>query len=86
MILCLLASPAFGACGPHAEVEALLAGQYHETPRVLGLTAQGALFELLASPDGTWTVLIVNADGVACVAAVGDNFEVREAIAPGRLN
>jgi hypothetical protein len=54
---------------------ALLAERYHETPRMAGLTG-GPMMIITASPEGTWSALIVQPDGTACLVASGADFEV----------
>jgi hypothetical protein len=64
------------ACGPRAAVLRALVDNYGEAPVAMGLTADGRLVEILATPDGaTWTALLSEAGGEACVVAVGRHWQ-----------
>ena len=45
----------------------------------MGLAANGSVLEVLASKDGTWTILITSPNGTSCVVAVGDSWEALKA-------
>lgn len=66
------AARAGGGCAPAAEVAALLARNWGEARRFAGVEPRGVLVELWLSAAGTWTILIVSADGTACLAAAGE--------------
>jgi hypothetical protein len=76
--LCALSAlPALaqGNCTTRAALTVALATSYSEAPVIMGITSTGAVLELWANPEtGTWTVLTVTPDGVACIRATGDNF------------
>ncbi len=44
---------------------------YQEAPIALGLMQDGRVLEILASADGTWTVLITKPNGMSCAMAWG---------------
>lgn len=73
----LLSSPAEGqlACGPHDTIARQLLAQFAEIPVGLGLTHDGVLLELYASPDGTWTALVSNPAGVSCIVTFGVGWQ-----------
>ena len=52
-----------------------LLSQHKENPIAMGLAANGSVLEVLASKDGTWTILITSPNGTSCVVAVGDSWE-----------
>ena len=52
-----------------------LSSQHREDPVAMGLAANGSVLEVLASKDGTWTILITSPNGTSCVVAVGENWE-----------
>lgn len=63
-------------CGDRASVVRTLADRYGETPRMIGLTAQGHVIETFASEEsGSWTVTVTFADGRTCLIASGVSFE-----------
>jgi len=83
----LLTAPqatAQAACGPHERVVAHLATRFAETRQALGLAARGtAMIEVFANLDtGSWTVLLTQPDGTACMIASGTAFEPLATNAP----
>ena len=52
-----------------------LAAQHRESPVALGIIADGKVLEVLASKDGTWTILVTSPNGRSCVLAVGESWE-----------
>ncbi len=52
-----------------------LSERHSESPRALGLVADRGLMEVYVSPQGTWTIAMTTAQGVACILAVGDTWE-----------
>lgn len=81
----MLARPAHAQqqCAPLPEFLALLAANYQEAPRVSALAGGDALLIITAGDSGTWTALMVQASGMACMVASGVNFEVQDAPPPG---
>jgi hypothetical protein len=79
-----VASPvaAQAQCAGLADVLAGLERNYAEVVRTRALTAQSTLLIITASEAGTWTALIVTADGQACLIAVGAAFEAVEPTVP----
>lgn len=63
------------ACGPRKTVVEQLGREYAEVPVNRGITSEGALIELLASPSGSWTLLISLPNGKSCLAAAGESWE-----------
>jgi hypothetical protein len=68
-------APVSPACGPRKAVLEQLGREYGEVPVAHGVTAEGALMEMLASPSGSWTLLISLPNGQTCLAATGDSYE-----------
>lgn len=70
-------SPSHAAtvCGTRSNFLDKLSSQHRENPVAMGLAANGSMLEVLASNDGTWTILITSPNGTSCVVAVGDNWE-----------
>ena len=62
-------------CGEHSTVVASLEKTYSETPVSIGLASNGAVIEVLASPSGSFTIILTQPNGVACVMAAGENWE-----------
>lgn len=70
-----LPMPAPLACGSRAGILDQLKEKYGEAPRGIGLTDRGAVIELLAAEDGSFTILLTMANGVACLIVTGQGWE-----------
>ena len=71
-------SPPAGAqmmCVPRDALLAALKKTHSEIPVSGGLTANGAVLEVLSSAEGSWTVIMTRPDGVSCIVAAGENWE-----------
>lgn len=68
-------------CSPRAEVLDHLAAAFGEAPIAVGFASNGALLELLASPDGaSWTVILSAANGMSCLLAAGRDWQDRRPV------
>ena len=70
-------APAAAQAPQCAEREAVLerlADSYHEEPVSIGVTATGSLLEVLASPEGTWTIIITVPNGPTCLVSSGEGW------------
>lgn len=61
-------------CVPHDAVLERLKEVAGEVPRHIGVTANGALFEVTVARDGNWTAFISFPDGLACPVATGEGW------------
>lgn len=83
-VLCGLAASAFAApavaapqCAPRDLVLSTLETKYGETRRSIGIAANNGVIEVFASAEtGSWTITITMVDGLTCLVASGENFEV----------
>lgn len=64
-------------CEDRRSVVEQLETTYGEQTVSVGLMNSGYVIETLASPSGSFTVLMVSPDGLACVMAAGEDFEPR---------
>ena len=62
-------------CAPHADMLALLAKHYGEAPKAVGIVNAARFIEILSSKSGTFTILVTQPDGTACILAAGRDFE-----------
>ena len=62
-------------CGERAQLLEELGHKFEETLSGSGLAADGFVFELLISPEGSWTLLRSSPQGQSCVAAVGEAWQ-----------
>lgn len=65
------------SCAPKAVIEDALGGQFAETPFATGIAAGNMVKFFGNAESGSWTVVVVRPDGVACVVAQGENLELR---------
>jgi hypothetical protein len=63
------------ACGPRAEVVKMLADKYQETARAAGMIRGQFLMEVYTSSKDTWTIVITDPMGKACIAAAGQAWD-----------
>lgn len=59
-----------------ADALAALQSDYGETARVSGLIDEKTMMVVTAGDNGTWTILIITADGQACFVTAGAGFEI----------
>lgn len=62
-------------CAERSELLKELEQSHAETPQALGLTAGGAVIELLVSPSGGWTLLATYPEQPTCVIAAGKAWQ-----------
>lgn len=63
-------------CAPWKDIKAKFAEKYHEVPTSSGVVTDKVVLQVLTSPGGeTWSIVIVHADGSACVSAAGRGWE-----------
>ena len=75
----LVSQPAEAAskvCGDRAQILKQLEQKHEETPRALGLSADGGVLEVLVSPEGGWTMLVTYPSKPTCVIAVGEAWQM----------
>ncbi len=68
-------SHAEALCHDRAVILERLKVAYAKMPRAIGLTADGAVLEVLASPTGSWTILVTYPSLTTCVLAAGEAWE-----------
>ena len=66
-------------CLPYDAMLGALGSNYSETVQATGLAATGDVVQVTASDGGTWTILIIDAAGQACIAAHGEAYTVTRA-------
>ncbi len=62
-------------CGPLKTVLAQLQKRYSEVPVSMGLASNGSVIEILAAPGGSFTIIMTQTNGLACVMAAGESWE-----------
>lgn len=62
-------------CANRADFLKHLSANYKEAPVAMGLTANGGLLEVVASKDGSWTIIVTMPNGMSCGVASGMSWE-----------
>jgi hypothetical protein len=76
-LLALAAAPATAqACLPRDDLIEALEGTYAEHLRMQALTTGGRLVEMYLAPSGSWTIVLVRPDGMACPVMSGQGVEM----------
>ena len=85
--LLIAASPLFAQsqnCAPRDLVLKRLAEKYGETRRSIGMGQRGMLMETFASDEtGSWTITVTTPQGMTCLVASGQAYEVLAEALPG---
>jgi hypothetical protein len=77
-MLLAVSAPAFAnpTCARYQDLMQVLSGRYQEKISAYGLSKQKNKVEIFVSKAGTFTILMTRADGISCIIAVGDNWEL----------
>ncbi len=62
-------------CAERRAVVANLENTYSEAPVSMGLASNGSVIEVLASPSGSFTIILTQPNGLSCVMAAGESWE-----------
>jgi hypothetical protein len=62
-------------CLERNKLVSYLAERFSEKPRALGLVQSANVMEVYVSGQGTWTIVVTNPHGLACIVAAGDTWE-----------
>ncbi len=62
-------------CGERRAVVENLEQTYSEAPVSIGLASNGSVIEVLASPSGSFTIILTQPNGLSCIMAAGENWE-----------
>ena len=76
--LAAIAQPAAAAasrCASHDDIVKVLNSKYQETRHALAVVSATAVMEIFLSPEGTWTMLVTNTSGIACITASGEAWQ-----------
>ena len=70
------ASAEVSQCGPKQTVADQLAGRFGEVPIVSGISKNTSM-KFFGNPrTGSWSMVVIRPDGIACVLAIGEDLEV----------
>ena len=62
-------------CASRVEFLKHLSANFKEAPVAMGLTANGGLLEVVASKDGSWTIIVTTPNGLSCGVASGESWQ-----------
>ena len=62
-------------CGSHDAVAKSLNTKFKEARRVMGVVNAKAVMEIFMSQQGTWTVVVTDTSGTACIIAAGQDWQ-----------
>lgn len=72
-------------CVDHETIVASLGERYSETRQNAGLLNENMALEVYSNPEtGTWTVLTVTTEGIACLVAAGEVWLSFEQVEPAK--
>jgi hypothetical protein len=78
LVACILAAAPAAAqerfCGPYERVRADLAEKFNEYPVGTGMTGPQHIIQLFVSDEGTFTIVTIGPDRMACGVAAGDGW------------
>jgi hypothetical protein len=63
-------------CGPKLDVATQLAQRFGEVPIVTGISITNSMKFFGNPKTGSWSMVFIRPDGMACVMAVGEDLEV----------
>lgn len=69
------AAPAAIQCGPHDRMIHVLGTKYREAVKADGTVSRERIMEIFVSGSGSWTVLVTDTDGLACIVAAGEDWQ-----------
>lgn len=76
LVLTLGGAGAAGAvCAPRDQMVERLLERFQETPEGMGLDADARVVELWSSDAGSWSLVVTDARGRACIVAAGEAWQ-----------
>ncbi len=83
LVAASLATPAQAAsavisvpqCADHEKMVDILAKEYRELPKALGIVRGERVMQLFVSAAGTWTIVVTKTSGASCIVASGQDWE-----------
>jgi hypothetical protein len=80
ILAAILLAPSAAAqfvCGPHQNISEKLKKSYTETPVSMGVTTGGGIMKVFVSPEGSWTLVVTQPNGMSCLIAAGQDWETQ---------
>ena len=71
-------------CRTREAVTLMLIERYGESARVMGVIGTAQIVEFFASDEsGSWTIIVSRPNGMTCIVASGEHFQMVEPRIPG---
>lgn len=70
--------PSGRPCSPRMEALDQLEAEFGERSIGVGATPSGNVVELTVSPEGSWSLIMTNGKGIACLIGTGDGWTWRD--------
>jgi hypothetical protein len=70
-------------CDKRQFITQSLTKDYKEDPVSMGVANTGAVIEIFASENGSWTMVLTKPDGMSCMIAAGSNWETLPKLTAG---
>ena len=67
-------------CATRDKVVTALAEVYEENPVSIGLTDEGSVIEVMASNNGSFTIVVTHPNGLTCPLAAGKAWQALEVV------
>jgi len=67
------------ACAKRQAIAESLKNKHKEVPLSVGVASNGTVIEVFASESGSFTIVNTRPDGLSCLIAAGENWQVLEA-------
>lgn len=65
------------ACAPFDKIKEGLSKRYGEEQKAIAMESSGKLLHVWVSKKGTWTITLTSPNKIACILAVGDEWQER---------
>jgi len=62
-------------CSRHEEIVGALRDTFNETRRAMGVVNAKVVMEMFMSPQGTWTMVFTDTNGISCINAAGEEWQ-----------
>ena len=71
-------------CAQRSDLVTRLDQHFDEKLAGAGIAFDGAMLEIWASTDGSWTIMVTRSDGRSCIVSHGNNWQRILVISSGR--
>jgi hypothetical protein len=79
LLISALATPLMAQgrnCAPRQAIVDRLANGFSESRQAIGIGSNNSVVEIFASEMGSWSITVTSPNGLTCLVAAGQSFEV----------